>query len=285
MSSVYFPEVVERVLDVQLRGNPPKINCPFHDDPNPSFAVYDERGHCFGCGRSWDPRQFLHELGLPYAQITEWLEGEYFTTLDVNHAPKQVTDLSEEFRLAGCTRDSRAGDRASNLVRGRWPHLHLDLLVGWGVAVGDYNLLIPHHDERGQVVGVKTRSTLPARLGERSAFKHSTFTSRLYRVLGRAGASTSWLVEGEGDTWTLSYHYQREVDVAVYGLPSGASTWRDDWLRDIKDSKVLMCFDNDEAGDRASEALANKYGFERVQVPSRWNDISDAYAGGWRPLP
>jgi hypothetical protein len=36
--------------------------CPFHDDSNPSMALYDNHVHCFVCSRSWDSISAMMEL-------------------------------------------------------------------------------------------------------------------------------------------------------------------------------------------------------------------------------
>ncbi len=36
--------------------------CPFHEDSNPSMALYDNHVHCFVCNRSWDSISVVMEL-------------------------------------------------------------------------------------------------------------------------------------------------------------------------------------------------------------------------------
>ncbi len=36
--------------------------CPFHEDINPSMALYDNHVHCFVCNRSWDSISAVMEL-------------------------------------------------------------------------------------------------------------------------------------------------------------------------------------------------------------------------------
>jgi DNA primase len=57
---------------VQLRraGREWKGCCPFHHDKNPSFTVYEDHFHCFGCGAHGDVLGFvrkLYSLDLPGA--------------------------------------------------------------------------------------------------------------------------------------------------------------------------------------------------------------------------
>ena len=36
--------------------------CPFHEDSNPSMALYDNHVHCFVCNRSWDSISAVMDL-------------------------------------------------------------------------------------------------------------------------------------------------------------------------------------------------------------------------------
>lgn len=71
-SSVDFPAVVE-VAGVTLRqcgAGRFRGRCPFHNEKTPSFVVYPDGFHCFGCGAHGDAIDFvkrLHGLSFPDA--------------------------------------------------------------------------------------------------------------------------------------------------------------------------------------------------------------------------
>lgn len=60
VKSVPFPEI-QQLFDGQELGKG-KILCPFHNEKTPSFQVYDDCGHCFGCGWHGDGIDFLAKL-------------------------------------------------------------------------------------------------------------------------------------------------------------------------------------------------------------------------------
>jgi len=56
------------------RGNNHVARCPFHSETQPSFTVFDENYHCFGCGAHGDAISFVRELyGLSFQEALEHL--------------------------------------------------------------------------------------------------------------------------------------------------------------------------------------------------------------------
>lgn len=50
---ISFPDLVAETVTLKRRpsdGRPALALCPFHQESTPSFAVYTDGGHCFGCG-------------------------------------------------------------------------------------------------------------------------------------------------------------------------------------------------------------------------------------------
>lgn len=69
MSENIFQDIKDRVdlrelvrfygLDVNRGGF---ALCPFHNERNPSFKVYEDHYHCFGCGAHGDHTDFVEKL-------------------------------------------------------------------------------------------------------------------------------------------------------------------------------------------------------------------------------
>ena len=69
MSEIIFQDIKDRVdlrelvrfygLDVNRGGF---ALCPFHNERNPSFKVYEDHFHCFGCGEHGDHVDFVQKL-------------------------------------------------------------------------------------------------------------------------------------------------------------------------------------------------------------------------------
>ena len=54
-----------------------KACCPFHNEKSPSFYIYDDGYHCFGCGAHGDAIGFvMQSQGATFRDAVEMLAGE-----------------------------------------------------------------------------------------------------------------------------------------------------------------------------------------------------------------
>jgi len=61
-SRVSMPSLVAEDLPLQRAGRGEYLGlCPFHSERTPSFRVYRDHGHCYGCGWHGDPLRWLME--------------------------------------------------------------------------------------------------------------------------------------------------------------------------------------------------------------------------------
>lgn len=149
------------------------------------------------------------------------------------------------------------------------------------------DVLVPHWEslEGGSylVYGIKIRGAD----GRKRSIPGSQFTHRLYHPTGWAnvGYTTCVITEGESDCWAMREKMPFGVD--VFALPSGSSSWKDEWLNDlIHYPEIRLCFDNDRAGKQALDKITRKVGFDRVKelrVPQLYNDAREAIEAGWEP--
>src|SRR3982751_5948835 len=54
-----LPGLIGRKVQLARNGRQWKGCCPFHNEKTPSFYVYDDHFHCFGCGAHGDAITFL----------------------------------------------------------------------------------------------------------------------------------------------------------------------------------------------------------------------------------
>jgi DNA primase len=76
-ASVSIAEVIGRTIPLRTSGTVLIGLCPFHDDHEPSFAVYAQTGryYCFGCGKRGDVITFIRDSQhLSFAEALERLE-------------------------------------------------------------------------------------------------------------------------------------------------------------------------------------------------------------------
>ena len=86
--------LVGRRVKLSKSGRNWKGCCPFHNEKSPSFYVYDDGFHCFGCGAHGDAISFLMQTaGASFPEAVEQLAGE--AGLEV---PKQSPRAAEAER-------------------------------------------------------------------------------------------------------------------------------------------------------------------------------------------
>ncbi|WP_159348041.1 DNA primase [Roseomonas harenae] len=85
-----LPPLIGRKVKLTRNGRQWKGCCPFHNEKTPSFYVYDDHYHCFGCGQHGDAIGFTMQTeGLPFREAVERLAGE--AGLEVpKESPRQV---------------------------------------------------------------------------------------------------------------------------------------------------------------------------------------------------
>lgn len=70
-------QVVARSVRIQRRGRQWTGCCPFHDERTPSFHVYDDHFHCFGCGAHGDAIGFvMRAQGVGFRDAVDQLAAE-----------------------------------------------------------------------------------------------------------------------------------------------------------------------------------------------------------------
>jgi DNA primase len=72
-----LPAVIGRRMRLARSGRQWKGCCPFHGEKTPSFYVYDDHYHCFGCGAHGDAIGFvMQSQGLGFMEAVEQLAAE-----------------------------------------------------------------------------------------------------------------------------------------------------------------------------------------------------------------
>ena len=87
--------LVGRKVKLSRSGKSWKGCCPFHGEKTPSFYVYDDGYHCFGCGAHGDAIGFVMQSeGAGFVEAVERLAGE--AGLDVPKASPQAVEAERE---------------------------------------------------------------------------------------------------------------------------------------------------------------------------------------------
>ncbi|GBQ97722.1 DNA primase [Acetobacter nitrogenifigens DSM 23921 = NBRC 105050] len=92
--------LIGRRVKLARSGRNWKGCCPFHGEKTPSFYVYDDHFHCFGCGAHGDAISFVMQMeGKSFPEAVESLAGE--AALEVPKASPRAREEAARARSLG----------------------------------------------------------------------------------------------------------------------------------------------------------------------------------------
>jgi len=75
--NINFPAIVSQFIPVTHMGSSYICKCPFHEETRPSFHVFEDHAHCFGCGWHGDIIKFIQDkMELGFFDTIEWLKTQ-----------------------------------------------------------------------------------------------------------------------------------------------------------------------------------------------------------------
>jgi len=87
--------VIGRSVRLSRSGREQKGCCPFHGEKTPSFYVYDDHFHCFGCGEHGDVISFvMKSTGARFMEAVETLAAE--AGMEIPKASPQAAQFEEK---------------------------------------------------------------------------------------------------------------------------------------------------------------------------------------------
>ena len=305
-------EVVEGAgVDLRGRGRVRQGVCPFHEEREGSFTVYGdtERWYCFGCGEGGDVLDFIQRAeGLSLPEAIRRLDAAPPTAvISPNHrrpAPAPVPARDPALLTAAgrfYSGELRRSREARGYLASRGIRLETAARLGLGYASGRglrrflegggfsedrlrNSGLFTERGERfaGMVVVPETASGRVRWLAgraidpERSPRFQSLPGPKPVLGLGRLGPAPSWAVVAEGlFDWLV---------LAQWGLPACAALGTQGLERVASAlrgcPRVLLAFDNDEAGREAGAKLGDLLGprAAALSLPAGVSDVAELAA-------
>ena len=105
-------------LELKRAGSVYECCCPFHGEKTPSFKVSSAKGiaHCFGCGKTWGPINFIMERRtLTFVEACQHLGNMYGIKWDEKEpTPEELAARFEREQLF------RANDFAAEFFRDQY---------------------------------------------------------------------------------------------------------------------------------------------------------------------
>ena len=188
-------DVIGKVVPLKSKGGLHEGCCPFHHEKTPSFKVYADHYHCFGCGAHGDALDFVVETqNCTIAEAIERLGAGDFKM----DAPTRKACRDREVQRAQDRQQAVAKARQDWAAASEAPAAH-PYLVRKGIRPhfarfdprpGRGQLLIPVYDRHGEIQSVQTIDAEGGKM----------FQANAPMLGGRANfgiaVGTSWICEG-----------------------------------------------------------------------------------------
>lgn len=252
------------------------VQCPWHDDHDPSLVVVEHAGmvECKGaCGRRWLLLDLAIQVGVAttHAAAARWLSDTFIAMPGGLAAPATEPAAVEPNKpdYAAWYLRSREGLDWSALVAGdprfdltaAWPRAALER-VGAGFAPAKEirgtaypaSLVFPIQDADGNVIGVKLRALTPPSDGVKS---RTVGGGKGFVGLGQLAAKPEALVvicAGEKD---VVFGTSVCPQFAWVSLASGEGSKPRDAVRALADRDVVVLYDADDGGRQGAPVIAD----------------------------
>jgi len=154
---IKIADVIGGVVPLKRKGNVHEGCCPFHQERTPSFKVYDDHYHCFGCGAHGDVVDFITETqGVNAAEAIDRLgAGDYKLDAPAKAAIKE-RDKTREREIAAAIIQARSRWEAAEPAPAANAYLARKGIRPHMARSEGPLLLIPVYDRGGDIQSVQT---------------------------------------------------------------------------------------------------------------------------------
>lgn len=243
IASVSADEFYASQLDDYKSGE--NAPCPFHQDSTPSLSTRKEDGafFCHGCGAKGTSIIGFYEAhhAVTYKEATQRIFAEYIAPTVPS---KLISRWLKELMANSPMRSWIERERGVNLFTMK------SLKLGWD---GE-RIVIPIINEYGLCINVR-RYHAKAK-PKIISYKHGYGKARLFPLqMFRDDEPQVLLVEGEWDAilaWQCGFNALTST--------GGANNWPDEFNAYFKGKDVVICYDNDEAGQAGARLVAKSIG-------------------------
>jgi len=91
---------ISRYVKISKKGKEYVGKCPFHNDKLPSFFVYDDKYHCFGCGEHGDIIDFLSKINhTSFIETVKELASELHIDIDNKKTKDEINREIKEKKI------------------------------------------------------------------------------------------------------------------------------------------------------------------------------------------
>lgn len=250
-----------RGVKFTTKGNQRKAVCPFHKDKNPSLSVNVRQGvwNCLaGCGRGSVIDFIMLDEGLTFQAFAEkYNVGEPPAKAPMREKPKSIFGNRKLLRPFSKEKRDRERD--------------------------DIEAIYSYQDKYGKEVYQSVR-LIPKdfrqrrRVGNDWIWNLQGVERVLYNLPAVMRAQEVWCTEGEKDVATLN-----DLKFTATTSCGGANGWLDAYSDSLAGKDVVLCGDNDEAGETYIQAIFDSVegkakSVKKIKLPKHIKDVTDYVA-------
>ncbi len=257
-------------VDVPLEREQFNISCPFHIDQLPSCSINVTMGKwiCFaGCGQGSLVTFLAKYTGKDTTKIEQDIANSAieidFDFFEDEFPPPDQMDVV-----------AYPGDKG---VVPKWIFdrgFSADTLKSWGCGMNKYNdLIIPIHDASSNLVGWMER-----RIDATPKYLYSKGLKKSHLLFGEhklKSTQTVCITEGALDTMWLSQNGYTSMAL----LGASFSREQQSRLTALKPEEIVLCLDNDEAGQKAinkiNSCMKDTCMVSWIELPKGVNDVQE----------
>lgn len=155
-TAIPLTTLIGESVSLQNRSGHAAGLCPFHEEKTPSFYVYDDHYHCFGCGAHGDAISYVRKIqGLSFVDALRFLANKAGIPCDEldrdgfqtrkrqgEHRKQQILQAAKTFFIAQLT--GPHGQYARTYLQERGLAEQLEGGVGFGLALNEADSLCRH---------------------------------------------------------------------------------------------------------------------------------------------
>lgn len=271
--------------DVRKTGHEVWLKCPYDDTPADKFSVNVVTGQ-WKNHKTGDGGAFIKLIKMTHAQSwkQEWIRccPQAAAVLEKRRSDsgpkaKAASSPGEEPEPESKGKDKRTwAQKVAQNKKERDPKLLEPFATAYAVPVdflvhmGTWVTQTPRLGKEpvigmeivnpadGSSVGIKVRSlteSIPTKSG--GMVKSKAMFGSEGGVIGWDGVRRNiplLIVEGEKDMWVVAHDFAGEYQ--VISPSNGASSWKEEWSVIVRDRDVVICYDEDEPGNKGARRAA-----------------------------
>lgn len=245
-----YTRLAEQYLNVYVSGGDEVYAlCPFHQDNKPSFAFNVRSGLfiCYACGEKGNAKKLLSRLKLD--DVPSPTLGDLMSSIDSLATPRVEPKTYPDTWLDRFKLTPEANKYLRS--RGLSKQTIADFRLGWNES--KQAITIPLHNRLGECVGVNQRFMFgDVKYRYPLGFRRQENLYSYHRVEVRPHL----LAVTEGCFDALAFWNIATPAVAIYG--SSMSKDQNRLVRMLLPRLVVIAMDNDDAGRKAAQQVANQ---------------------------